>query len=62
MEFLKNIVSSAIGSMVALLIGGIILIFIFVAALVGGLTSAFSDTSGNKFVINEDQANVLVLT
>ncbi len=46
--------------MVALLIGGIILIFIFVAALVGGLTSAFSDTSGNKFVINEDQANVLV--
>ncbi|MBM71363.1 MAG: signal peptide peptidase SppA [Crocinitomicaceae bacterium] len=60
MEFLKNIVSSAIGSMVALLIGGIILIFIFVAALVGGLTSAFSDTSGNKFVINEDQANVLV--
>lgn len=46
--------------MVALLIGGIILIFIFVAALVGGLTSAFSDTSSNKFVINEDQANVLV--
>ena len=52
MEFLKNIVSSAIGSMVALLIGGIILIFIFVAALVVGLTSAFSDTSSNKFVIN----------
>ena len=60
MEFLKNIVSSAIGSMIGLLIAGIILIFIFVAALVGGLTSAFSDTSGNEFVINEDQANVLV--
>ena len=60
MEFLKNVVSSAIGSIIGLVIAGSILIFIFVGALVGGLVSAFSEGGEAELSINEDSANVLV--
>ena len=60
MEFLKNIVSSAIGSIIGLVIAGTILIFIFVGALVGGFASALSESEGINVNINEDGANVLV--
>ena len=60
MEFLKNVVSSAIGSIIGLIVAGTILIFIFVGALVGGLVTAFSEGGEAKIKINEDKANVLV--
>lgn len=60
MEFLKNVVSSAIGSIIGLVVAGTILIFIFVGALVGGFASAFSETEGIDVNVNEDGANVLV--
>ena len=60
MEFLKNVVSSAIGSMIGLIIAGTILIFLFVGALIGGLSTAFSEAGGEEFSVNEDKANVLV--
>ena len=43
MSFGKNIISSAIGSTLGLLVAGTVLIFIFVGVLVGGLVGAFSD-------------------
>ena len=61
MEFLKNVVSSALGSMIGLIIAGTILIFIFVGALVGALSTVFAEAGGNDFSVNEDNANVLVL-
>ena len=60
MEFLKNVVSSAIGSIVGLVVAGTILIFIFVGALVGGLVTAFTEGAEGGVSINEDKANVLV--
>ena len=60
MEFLKNVVSSAIGSIVGLVVAGTILIFIFVGALVGGLVTVFTEGAEGGVSINEDKANVLV--
>ena len=40
MSFLKNVASSFVGSTLAFLIAGTILIFVFVGALVGGVVSA----------------------
>ena len=40
MSFLKNVASSFVGSTLAFLIAGTILIFVFIGALVGGLVSA----------------------
>ena len=60
MEFLKNVVSSAIGSIIGLIVAGTILIFIFVGALVGGLVTAFAEGAEGGVTINEDKANVLV--
>lgn len=60
MEFLKNVVSSAIGSIIGLVVAGTILIFIFVGALVGGLVTAFTEGAEGGVSINEDKANVLV--
>lgn len=60
MEFLKNIVSSAIGSIIGLVVAGTILIFIFVGALVGGLVTAFTEGAQGGVSINENKANVLV--
>ena len=40
MSFFKNVASSFVGSTLAFLIAGTILIFVFVGALVGGLVSA----------------------
>jgi len=60
MEFLKNVVSSAIGSIIGLVVAGTILIFIFVGALVGGLVTAFAEGAQGGVSINENKANVLV--
>ena len=60
MEFLKNVVSSAIGSIIGLVVAGTILIFIFVGALVGGLSNALAEGAEGGVTINEDKANVLV--
>ena len=43
MNFLKNIASSTIGSIIGLLIAGTFLIFIFVGVLVGGIFGAISE-------------------
>ena len=52
MSFLKNVASSFVGSTLAFLIAGTILIFVFVGALVGGLVSAAAggDTSEQEAV------------
>ena len=42
-SFGKNILSSAIGSTLGLLVAGTVLIFIFVGVLVGGLVGALAD-------------------
>ena len=53
MSFGKNILSSMIGTTIALLISGGILIVFFVMALAGGLASAFSDMESD-FDTNTD--------
>lgn len=57
MSFSKNVLSSFIGSTVALLVSGTILIVVFVSALVGGLVSAFSE--GEEESIDLPEASVL---
>lgn len=57
MSFSKNVLSSFIGSTVALLVSGTILILVFVSALVGGLVSAFSE--GEEESIDLPEASVL---
>ena len=61
MEFFKNILSSAIGSVIGLLVAGTILIFIFVAVLVGGIVGAIASTETIDVSVNEEEANVLVM-
>ena len=61
MEFLKNILSSAIGSVIGLLVAGTILIFIFVAVLIGGIVGAIASAERIDASVNEEEANVLVM-
>ena len=62
-SFGKNILSSAIGSTLGLIIAGTVLIFIFVGALIGGLVGALSEMDeGMSGQIELDDANVLKVT
>jgi protease-4 len=61
MNFIKNIASSTIGSIIGMLIAGTILIFIFVGALVGGLFSAISDLEDTESEVYSGDANVIVM-
>ena len=67
MNFGKQFLASLLGSTLALVIAGSLLIFIFVGALVGGLTSAFEgsgDGSEMDFEFGSDieEGSVLLLT
>lgn len=62
-SFGKNILSSAIGSTLGLLVAGTVLIFIFVGVLVGGLVGAFADVEGSAGPdLDLDDANILKVT
>jgi len=61
MNFIKNIASSTIGSIIGMLIAGTILIFIFVGALVGGLFGAISEMEDAESEIYSGDANVIVM-
>ena len=62
-SFGKNILSSAIGSTLGLLVAGTVLIFIFVGVLIGGLVGAFADADPMADAeIDLDDANILELT
>ena len=62
-SFGKNILSSAIGSTLGLLVAGTVLIFIFVGVLVGGLVGAFADVEASAGPdLDLDDANVLEVT
>ena len=62
-SFGKNILSSAIGSTLGLLVAGTVLIFIFVGVLVGGLVGALADADPMAGAdIELDDANVLKVT
>ena len=62
-SFGKNILSSAIGSTLGLLVAGTVLIFIFVGVLVGGLVSVLSDVDSKaEAEIDLDDANILEIT
>lgn len=62
-SFGKNILSSAIGSTLGLLVAGTVLIFIFVGVLVGGLVGALADADPMAGAeIDLDDANILELT
>ena len=63
MSFGKNILSSAIGSTLGLLVAGTVLIFIFVGVLVGGIVGAFADVDAAAGPdLDLDDANVLKVT
>lgn len=62
MEFLKNIVSSTIGSIVGLLIAGTILIFVFVGALIGGIFGAIEEMDSDSIELVDTEANVISLS
>ena len=62
-SFGKNILSSAIGSTLGLLVAGTVLIFIFVGVLVGGLVGVLADADPMAGAeIDLDDANILELT
>ena len=62
-SFGKNILSSAIGSTLGLLVAGTVLIFIFVGVLVGGLVGAFADVEASAGPdLDLDDANILKVT
>ncbi|MGB1384210.1 MAG: signal peptide peptidase SppA [Flavobacteriales bacterium] len=62
-SFGKNILSSAIGSTLGLLVAGTVLIFIFVGVLIGGLVGALADADPMAGAeIDLDDANILELT
>ena len=44
--------SSALGSIIGMLVAGTILIFIFVSALVGGISNALADADSVKKIID----------
>jgi len=67
MNFGKQFLASLLGSTVALIVAGTMLIFIFVGALVGGLTSAFVEAgegveSDFDFGVDIEEGSVLHLT
>ena len=67
MNFGKQFLASLLGSTVALIAAGTILIFIFVGALVGGLSSAFAEAdtdieSDFEFGVDIEDGSVLHLT
>jgi len=59
MNFLKNIASSTIGSIIGLLIAGTILIFIFVGILISGIFGAISELEDAESEIYSGDANVI---
>ena len=59
MNFLKNIASSTIGSIIGLLIAGTILIFIFVGVLIGGIFGAISELEDAESKVYSGEANVI---
>jgi len=61
MNFIKNIASSTIGSIIGMLIAGTILIFIFVGALVGGIFGAISEMEETESEVYSGDANVIVM-
>ena len=62
-SFGKNILSSAIGSTLGLLVAGTVLIFIFVGVLVGGLVGALADADPMAGAdIDLEEANILKVT
>ena len=62
-SFGKNILSSAIGSTLGLLVAGTVLIFIFVGVLVGGLVGALADSDPMAGAeVDLDDANILEVT
>ena len=62
-SFGKNILSSAIGSTLGLLVAGTVLIFIFVGVLVGGLVGALADSDPMAGAeVDLDDANILKVT
>ena len=61
MNFIKNIASSTIGSIIGMLIAGTILIFIFVGALVGGIFGAISEMEDAESEVYSGDANVIVM-
>ena len=61
MNFIKNIASSTIGSIIGMLIAGTILIFIFVGALVGGIFGAITEMEETESEIYSGDANVIVM-
>ena len=67
MSFGKQFLASLLGSTLALVIAGTLLIFIFVGALVGGLSAAFGEVSGESdtefsFGVDIEEGSVLHLT
>ena len=67
MNFGKQFLASLLGSTVALIAAGTILIFIFVGALVGGLSSAFAESGTDiesefDFGVDIEEGSVLHLT
>ena len=61
MNFMKNIASSTIGSIIGMLVAGTILIFIFVAVLVGGIVDVISELDESAFEVYSGDANVIVM-
>ena len=62
-SFGKNILSSAIGSTLGLLVAGTVLIFIFVGVLIGGLVGALADADPMADAeVDLNDANILELT
>lgn len=61
MNFIKNIASSTIGSIIGMLIAGTILIFIFVGALVSGVFGAISELEEAESEVYSGEANVIVM-
>jgi len=61
MNFMKNIASSTIGSIIGLLVAGTILIFIFVAVLVGGIVDVITELDESAFEVYSGDANVIVM-
>lgn len=52
MSFIKNVASSFVGSSLAFLLSGTILIFIFIGALVGGVVGAIGDADTEEEVVS----------
>jgi len=61
MNFIKNIASSTIGTIIGMLIAGTILIFIFVGVLLGGIFGAISELEEAEAEVYSGDANVIVM-